>query len=169
EITPSVDFIRNATTLRHSTAIVKSMRILSLRVNAIIKAGDPRFYKHAVVIREKMEKDNTAAELLGSIDPLVLEGREILVNSQSSTHVDRYDPILAWVIIVALGNFKGGHIYFPSLGLKVRLLPGDAVMMRGRILPHKVEDWEGTQRISIPHFTHLSIWKKYGMANDVSA
>jgi hypothetical protein len=61
--------------------------------------------------------------------------------------------------MAALGYHKGGYLVLPELGLHVRLEPGDIVLIRGRILRHFVEDWEGGQRICIPHFTHSSVWR----------
>ena len=53
-------------------------------------------------------------------------------------------------------------MFFPNLGLRVRMGPGDAVAIRGRVVPHGSEDWEG-QRISIPHFTYSRLWKELQM------
>ena len=104
---------------------------------------------------------------LNAVDPLLLEGREILFNRKSGLHNDQSDPHLAWAILLALGNFKGGYIRVPALGLRARLEPGDAIFIRGRVLKHEIEAWSGGQRISIPHFTHTSVWRAAGMVNEV--
>ena len=54
-------------------------------------------------------------------------------------------------------------IFFPQLNLRVCLLPGDFVLIRGRVLEHMIEEWDGGQRISIPHFTHTSLWRDCGL------
>jgi hypothetical protein len=35
----------------------------------------------------------------------------------------------------------GGDLYIPRLKLRIRYLPGDMVVLRGRILPHEVRAW----------------------------
>ena len=87
------------------------------------------------------------------MDPLLSEGRELLLNRISGRHRDSQDPKLAYAGLYAAGNFtSGGHLFFPQLNLRVHLLPGDFVLLRGRVLEHQIEAWEGGQRISIPHF-----------------
>jgi hypothetical protein len=100
---------------------------------------------------------------IASQDPLVYEGREILVNRQSLLHTDDQDPPWGYAILAAAGYHKGGFVRFPHLGLRVRFEPGDIIAVRGRVLPHEVEGWTG-QRITIPHFTHSSMWR--AMQND---
>ena len=49
------------------------------------------------------------------------------------------------------------------LRLHILYLPGNAIIICGRILPHEVEEWGPGQRISIAHFTHSSLWKSEDM------
>ena len=105
---------------------------------------------------------------LNGIDILLFEGREFLFNRRSGLHTDRLDPQLGWAVLFALGNFKGGYVHLPHLGLRVRLEPGDMVLVRGRVVKHEIEDWEGGQRIGVPHFTHTSLWREFGMEADVT-
>ncbi|KAI6042297.1 hypothetical protein EDC04DRAFT_2564515 [Pisolithus marmoratus] len=50
-----------------------------------------------------------AVKLFDDHVPLLFEGREIIFNRQSGPHVDKQDPQLGWVAIVALGDFTGGQ------------------------------------------------------------
>jgi hypothetical protein len=61
----------------------------------------------------------TFVKALKAIDPLLLEGREILFNRQSGIHTNSNDPHLGWAILVALGDFVGGDIYLKQLNLRV--------------------------------------------------
>jgi hypothetical protein len=73
---------------------------------------------------------------------------------------------LGYAGLYAAGDFKtGGHVFFPRLRLRVRLLPGDFILIRGRVLEHEIEAFDGGQRISIPHFTHTSLWRDCGLAD----
>lgn len=97
---------------------------------------------------------------LDSIDPLITEGRAIMYNRKTPPHVDRLDPPRSWATMITFGNFtEGGDCYIDRLKLRIRYLPGDAIIIRGRILQHEVEEWGPGQRISIAHFTHSALWK----------
>lgn len=64
--------------------------------------------------------------------------------------------------MIAFGAFtKGGHCYIKRLKLRILYLPGDAIIIPGRI--HEVEEWGPGQRISIAHFTHTSLRESEGM------
>ena len=101
-----------------------------------------------------------------SVDPLLMEGRELLFNCLSGPHRDSLDPRLAYAGLYAAGNFTSrGYLYFRQLKLRVHLLPGDFVLLWGRVLEHEIEAWEGGQCISIPHFTHTSLWRDCGLSH----
>ncbi|KZT13090.1 uncharacterized protein LAESUDRAFT_690258 [Laetiporus sulphureus 93-53] len=161
-----MDMLRTGTGFVQSAEILESQDLLAVRMNASLKIIDPQFYANAEKVHDRMNQENAGARMIGGMDPLVLEGREYLVNSRAPIHIDKQDTPLGWVGIVALGYFTGGFIYLASLGLRVRMQPGDCIWLRGRVLTHGVEEWEGTLRISIPHFTHASVWRKYGMADE---
>jgi hypothetical protein len=144
--------------MNNTCQIVRDLEILSHRINACLEFADPEHYADAVALRNLIRKVAASYDVLAESDVLVYEGREILFNRMSGLHVDIQDPHLGWAILAALGSHKGGHIYFPHLGLRVRLEPGDIILLRGRVIPHQVEEWDG-QRISIPHFTHSSMWR----------
>jgi hypothetical protein len=112
-----------------------------------------------------MERTYPFTRTMGTIDTLIYEGRELLLNVQSPEHTDRQDPKCAWALLAALGYHRGGYMILPELGLRIRLEPGDLLGIRGRVFKHFVEDWTGGQRICIPHFTHSTIWRLAKMAH----
>lgn len=137
-------------------------------VNEAIKLSDPYFYAKAIEVRSKVEKQYPITRAYGINDPLVVEGREILFNRQSGLHTNPHDPPRGFAGLLALGDFVGGDLYLPSLRVRLRLEPGDLALIRGRILPHSILSWTG-QRISMPHFTHSSVWRDVEMYNHVNA
>jgi len=141
--------------------VVVDLQILSHRMNACLEYGDPDHYAEAITIRNTTRKQRASHDALSHSDVLVYEGREILYNRQSGLHTDSQDPELSWAVLSALGEHKGGHVFLPNLGLRVRLEPGDIIMLRGRVIPHEIEEWVG-QRITVPHFTHSSMWRAMG-------
>ena len=142
--------------------MIHNLRLLSHRINAILKFADPEHYSQLLVVKAKLEEMIPSYKSLCAIDPVLYEGRELLFNRLSGLHTDSQDPPLAWAILTAFGEFKGGYIFLPNLELRIRLEPGDIVLIRGRVVPHLIEDWTGGQRISIPHFTHSSVWRTVG-------
>jgi hypothetical protein len=136
---------------------------ISHRVNAAIKAVDPQHYACADDLRRKIGERFSFARGLNALDPLVMEGKEILYNVSMGPHFDRTDPPLGWGVDCAFGYHKGGHFICPQLGLRIRFEPGDMLMLRGRMVKHSVEPWTGGQRISMPHFSHSATWRMMRM------
>jgi hypothetical protein len=157
--TPPPEFKGPARNFNASCQVLRETAILSHRVNAILEFMDPDHYEEAKKVREEVEERMAGIEAIGIEDPLVYEGRELLFNRESGVHRDSQDPPLGYAILAALGDSRGARIRFPHLGLTVRMDPGDIVAIRGRIVPHEVVGpWTG-QRISVPYFTHSSLWR----------
>lgn len=155
----SSDFITSGKRFKGHCKMLNHLKLISHRINEGIRCIDPKHYEDAKALRAAMEKEYPFTRALGAVDNLVYEGREILLNVRSGEHYDRQDPKRSWAGMVALGHHRGGYLVFPELGVRMRLEPGDIVFCRGRMLRHFVEDWEGGQRICLPHFTHSSIWR----------
>jgi hypothetical protein len=170
DLTPSADFLRGTgKQFKEYMTLLGELGLVSHRCNEALRLMDPKHYAHAVELRRRVEAEYPFARALGAVDPLVYEGQEILYNVQSPTHTDGSDPQRGWALIYCAGDHEGGYLYMPHLGLRVRMRPGDMVKVRGRVIKHCVEDWSGGQRISIPHFTHSSVWRMMGMAHLVGA
>lgn len=157
--------MRNGHYFSQYTSLSHKLQLVSHRVNAALKAVDPGHFKNAETLRGKLEVKFPFVKAVNANDPLVYEARAILFNVQKEVHVDWQDPPMSWVTDLAAGEHKGGHLVLPQLGLRIRLEPGDVIMLRGRIVRHGVEDWTGGQRISMPHFTHSSTWRMMEMGH----
>jgi hypothetical protein len=167
---PSKDTLTNGTIFSTTCELYQNLSCLSERVNEAVRLIDPKFHLHLSTLRSVSEQRHPVLKCLNSIDPLLFEGRELLFNRRSQIHRDRQDPPLAYAGLFAAGNFtSGGYLVFPLLGpLRIRLRPGDFSLVRGRILEHMTEEWDGGQRIGIPHFTHTALWRNCGLAHLVS-
>jgi hypothetical protein len=159
---PCPEFLHSGKAFNATCTLTKKLELLSHRVNALLEYGDPAHFQELLILREDLKKSHAGYDALLTQDPLLYEGREILFNRASGLHTDSHDPPLSWAILVALGSHEDGFIDIPHLGLKARLNPRDAVMIRGRVLPHQVTNWKGGQRICIPHFTHSTTWRSAG-------
>ncbi|KIN94298.1 hypothetical protein M404DRAFT_168700, partial [Pisolithus tinctorius Marx 270] len=143
-------------------------QLLSRSINQVLHVIDPGFYAKITHLREVVEEKFPAVKAFNRDDPLLFEGREIIFNRKSGPHVDRQDPQMGWVALVALGEFTGGNLHCPQLGLDVRLEPGDVILLRGRVVRHQIKDWDEEQRIVIAHFTHTCLWEAAGLEKQVS-
>lgn len=163
---PSSDTIASGKALAGSCKILRTLEHLSTRINEVTRIADPVFYNNLLRLRAAVEKKHAVAECFNSIDPLAYEGREILFNRMSGIHTDSQDPHLAYAGLKIAGDFtSGGQLEIPDLDLRLRMLPGDFALIRGRVLKHGILPWDGGQRICIPHFTHTSLWRSVGLAH----
>lgn len=164
EPTISTDFIKSGSQFSTTTTALAEMKTLSLLVNTILEKIDKNQFEALKSLQTRIFHHYPIVQALASIDPLIMEGRAIMFNRKTPSHTDRLDPFRAWATMITFGNFtEGGQCYIGRLKLRIRYLPGDAIIIRGRILPHEVESWGPGQRISIAHFTHTSLWESEGM------
>lgn len=144
-------------------SLLNDLRFLSIRVNSALRTIDEKQFNALTMLAQRAGERYPHVKAIAVIDPLVMEGRAIQFNRQTPKHADRLDPPNGWAFIVVLGTVTSGTMYFPRLNHRVRYVSGDAVALRGRLLQHEVEAWDGGQRISIAHFTHAALWKEFGM------
>lgn len=146
--------------------LVSDIPLLGHRVNVLTKTLDPNHYYDAEELKARLSKMYPGYAAIAHLDNLVYDGREILWNVRSELHTDQQDPLFGWAILCLFGDFKGGHLYLPNIGLRIRAEPGDIVFLKGRVVHHLIEDWTGSQQISVPHFTHTSVWKMVKQIGD---
>jgi hypothetical protein len=155
-IVASTDFLKSGRRFSLATSIQNQFRFTSHRVNFILKYLDPKQYEALLRLRQAVHLKYPFASALNHIDPLLQEGRAIMWNRRTANHADSTDPVTAWVTLIVLGEFTKGDLYIKRLNLRLFYEPGTIIIIRGHILPHEVEIWEGGQRVSIVHFTHES-------------
>lgn len=143
--------------------LVYEIKLLSVRLNEALKQLDPDAHKSHKDLSEKIKLDYPHARARASIDPILFQGRSVIFNRQTPNHVDKKDPKLGWNPLTTAGDYTGGCLRIRRLKLRMWYGPGCCVFLRGAILPHEVEEFEGGQRISIAHFCHESLWKEVGV------
>ncbi|KAF9045673.1 hypothetical protein BDZ89DRAFT_1155378 [Hymenopellis radicata] len=161
EPTISTTFLHTGTQFNNATALVHHLYYLSIRVNKLLECIDSKQFAALQELVKRAEAAHPHTKALGTIDPLLMEGRAIQFNRTTPNHADTFDPPKGWAVIVVLGRVRSGTLFFPRLNLRVRYCSGVGVALRGRLLKHEVEVWEGEQRISIAHFTHAGLWNFY--------
>src|SRR5579875_1962105 len=159
----SQDFTRSGKVFSQSMKLLKALQVFSHSVNAFLEAIDPTQSTCLKIARTRAEEKYAYVNMVDKLDPLLMEGRAIMWNRLTPDHKDIRDPLVAWACLVVLGRIKTGWLFFRQLNLRVRYQPGDMVWLRGAILDHEVELWEGEQRICIAHFTHKSYFEELGL------
>jgi hypothetical protein len=160
----SKDILQSGKRFSLATTVMDDMKLNSHRINFILKYLDPKQYRALSQLRDAVNKKYAFTKALDAIDPLLMEGRAIMWNRQTPLHPDSADPVTAWVGMQVLGRFRKGCLWIPRLQLRLLYEPGAIIFLRGHILPHEVEAWEGGQRVSIVFFTHQSLWDEFGMS-----
>jgi len=59
-----------------------------------------------------------------------------------------------WVADICFGDFEGGHLEIPQLGIELQLEPDDVLFMRSKTLVHAVGKVKTGLRYSMVYFTH---------------
>ncbi|KAF5359966.1 hypothetical protein D9757_012147 [Collybiopsis confluens] len=162
DMVPSRDFIKSGKAFSKSMELLNELRFFSFGINSFLKTIDPTQYKSLQDARNKGHAQYPFLKMIDTVDPLLMEGRAIMWNRITPDHKDSRDPLVAWAALVVLGRIKSGFLFFRQLNLKVRYQAGDVVWLRGAILDHEVDVWDGEQRICVAHFTHQSYFADLG-------
>jgi hypothetical protein len=101
--------------------------------------------------------DNTAASIIRTTSRNCFLGMAVLSGLCCSPHRDSRDTIDSWVADMAFGDFEGGYLEVPQVGLQFDLRPGDIVFIRSALLQHSVSDTTAGLRFGVVYFTHKSI------------
>jgi hypothetical protein len=160
----SKDFTRSGKAFSQSASLLKEFQIFSESINLFLSDIDPAQYASLKKARALAEDKYPFVQMLDRFDPLLMEGQAIMWNRTTPDHKDLRDPKVGWAALVVLGNITSGWLIFRQLNLKVRYQSGDMVWLRGAILDHEVDVWEGEHRICVAHFTHQSYFHDLGLA-----
>jgi hypothetical protein len=153
----------NVSTFPAAMKLVRELRQLSILVNSLLKEVDPGQHAAFVQLNECLNEKYPGAATLRALDPLLPVGRSIIFNRATPMHKDFLDPVQGWAILIALGTAKGAVLHIPKLGIRIKYDPGTIIFIRGHLLEHEVEMFDGNQRITVAFFTHSSIFNEFGI------
>jgi hypothetical protein len=77
-------------------------------------------------------------------------------NCATEFHIDLNDNGLCTVVPV--GEWEGGYLIFPHLGLRIKLIKGQVVMFRSNLLIHGNSPAQGVH-FSMVFFSHKNTYK----------
>ncbi|KAI1337759.1 hypothetical protein F5Y15DRAFT_425475 [Xylariaceae sp. FL0016] len=122
---------------------------------------DPAFYEEGTEIWKSLESDKRIITDDGDFLSLFALG----VNGYTQRHRDIQDITGGLAGLFSTGDYRGGNLCIPQLGLKVPYRPGTCAILRGTPLEHFVQDYQGT-RFFIIGTSHESCkrwaWRKLG-------
>lgn len=83
--------------------------------------------------------------------------RAFLSNLQTESHLEEKDWKGGYAWMTPFGNFTGGKLCIPQLGIQVDFPAGSISAIRGESYLHYITDWEGEDRFCFVHTTHESV------------
>ncbi|KAJ6617311.1 hypothetical protein B0H10DRAFT_1797608, partial [Mycena sp. CBHHK59/15] len=152
----SHDIIKTGHAFSCSLSLILNLHLVSHCVNELIKAVNPSYYEVLVKLWAMAEKNHKFPQVIGSDDPLLMEGHKIMYNHQTRTPDNR-------AALVVLRPFAGGTLHIPSLKLCIWYTNDDMILIWGKILLHEVEAFQDGHRICMGHFTHDKLWQECGI------
>lgn len=148
------------TNLQASIELLGRLRIVTERIDDLLKRLDPKQHKIFSEAKTKLRELNPAYTLLSEIDGGFFHGRSIIYNRATRSHRDRRDMKFAWTPLLTLGTYTSGWLRI--LNLDIPYLPGTLVLLRGGALHHSVT-FSGGQRIALAHFMHQNVLSDVGV------
>lgn len=86
-----------------------------------------------------------------------LSSLAILFNKETGQHKDERCIPSGFDVIVGAGRYSGGDIDLRTLNMTVPLERGDILIIRGALIDHGTQRWEGLGRISLVFFVHKEV------------
>ncbi|KAK7033318.1 hypothetical protein R3P38DRAFT_2773735 [Favolaschia claudopus] len=133
---PSRDLLKTGRGFAASLNLIAQLRLVSHRVNCIVEAVDPKHFQQLRELHAAACRRYRFYDILGTKDPLYMEGRELMYNRQTPLHADNSDPLTGWAVLVVVGPFTGGDLFIPCLNMRLLYNHGTIIMIR--------EIWYGT-------------------------
>ncbi|KAK7021159.1 hypothetical protein R3P38DRAFT_2781125 [Favolaschia claudopus] len=125
---PSRDMLKTGTGFVASLDLIAQLRLVSHRVNCVVEEVDPVYYAQLKELHAAASKRYRFYDVLGTKDPLYMEGRELMYNRQTPLHPDKSDPKLGWAVLVVVGPFTGGDLVIPCLNMRLLYTHGTIIM-----------------------------------------
>ncbi|KAJ7939463.1 hypothetical protein B0H13DRAFT_2300741 [Mycena leptocephala] len=89
-----------------SLNLIHQLRLVSIRVNAMLKYADPVHSAECEQLRKEAEACYYFLQVIGADDPLQMEGRELMYNR----HPDKSDHKNGWAVLVVWAELVSGPL-----------------------------------------------------------
>ncbi|KAG8921379.1 hypothetical protein FRC01_000284 [Tulasnella sp. 417] len=90
-------------------------------------------------------------------------GYAFMLNKQTENHCDANSSEHLVDTLVTIGKYSGGKLCLPELGVQAAYGPRSLVVLRGGIIKHGVDHFNGPHRICLAYFAHRSALSHLGI------
>lgn len=149
----SSDIISRGWRLNSSMMLFREFTPITQSVGALFECVDKESYDR---YRETFCKyvKKSAGAIFETTKRNCFMGMAILTGICVNPHRDSRDVLDGWVADLAFGDFEGGFLEIPQIGLQFKLRPGDVVFMRSGLLQHSISETYSGRRIGVVLFSH---------------
>jgi len=155
------DILATGTTLIKAVQLLKDLTLLSSRINEVLRVVDEPYHQKLSELRDIIHQSQPVLASISGTNGLLFEACKIVINDKTQLpgHSDKNK--VGFIGFTALGSFKGGMLYIPTLHLKARLSPGDFIFIQSEVLQYEMLSWSGDLHIVIGDFSQKSTWDYY--------
>ncbi|KAG9008502.1 hypothetical protein FRB90_008823 [Tulasnella sp. 427] len=131
--------------------------LLHRMINYVVACIEPWTAATLLTAMEKAKASNNfIASQLRDITTMFF-GYAFMLNKQTQNHRDQNSAQLLLDVLATLGEYEGGALRLPELGVKAHYGPRTLFLLRGGLLKHGIEDFDGRHRICMAYFAHQSV------------
>jgi len=85
-------------------------------------------------------------------------GMAIVEGMTKKSHLDKTDCRNTLSCMTTLGEFEGGELQFPTLGVTFAMRPGDIIIFKSHLLHHFTSTVHWGRRFSLVFFAHQNLY-----------
>lgn len=144
-----------------TVSFLESKRLLDKRIERVVKILHPGLAEIMAELKEKVLKAQGTApsQVLENGWTSPFPNYIVAFNRQTGVHRDSKGFENGMDFLILLGKFAGGRLVLQDLNLKLDWKPGFFCALDGYTFTHRVERWEGRQRICLISFCHSSAFR----------
>ncbi len=128
---------------------------LTQAIALLFSAIDKEMYRRYRAAYEEAS-DSAALTMMTATKRECFQGLALVRNLAVEPHKDSSDVKNGWVGMCCWGEFTGGELVIPILGIKLLFQPGDVVFFRSALLKHYILSFKG-ERTSFVFFSHQDV------------
>lgn len=111
------------------------------RINSTIEKCAPEMGDFMNTLRKLIFRD-PVCKMFASNNPSFFTCLTVLCNRQTGEHRDMFNHLRSMEALFMAGDYTGGELELPELGVTFKYGPGSFLFFRGRAFSHRVKDWK---------------------------
>ncbi|KAG8717217.1 hypothetical protein FRC08_007961 [Ceratobasidium sp. 394] len=118
------------------------VRFFTMLLNYALFRCFPESYKAHNMMRASLKQKFPGVKAISANNPNMMSGTSYIYNRKTNLHTDHREGEKGISPLVVMGDCKTGYLGVPRVRIKVKYLPRNLVFLRGRLLDHKVMEWD---------------------------